>query len=88
MALDLCKGAVNGKAVTVCFEVAFSHPGNGGLGLHRGGAVELCKGAADAVKVLSCFEKAWRHPGNGGLGMSRGDAIQFCNDRPTDRVIP
>jgi hypothetical protein len=34
---------VAASEVTQCFEKAYAHPGNGGLGLHVGGAVELCK---------------------------------------------
>ena len=56
--------------VTNCFEKAWAHPSDGGLGLHRGGAIELCQGAKDSTEVLSCFEYAWTHPDNGGLGLS------------------
>jgi|APSaa5957512535_1039671.scaffolds.fasta_scaffold169355_2 hypothetical protein len=31
-------------AGTQCFDKAFAHPGNGGLGLTRGQAIELCSG--------------------------------------------
>ena len=31
-------------AGTQCFEKAWAHPGNGGLGLTRGHAIELCSG--------------------------------------------
>jgi len=34
---------VAASEVTQCFEKAWDHPDNGGLGLTRGGAIELCK---------------------------------------------
>ena len=42
-ALSLNCASVIAGEVTQCFEIAYGHPDNGGLGLHRGGAVELCK---------------------------------------------
>jgi len=68
--------------VTQCFEKAWAHPDNGGLGLHRGGAVDLCRGATKAGEVLACFELAWAHPDNGGLGLHRGGAIELCATIP------
>ena len=64
--------------VTQCFETAWAHPDNGGLGLHRGGAVDLCRGATNAAQVTSCFRNSWAHPDNGGLGLNRGGAIELC----------
>ena len=69
---------VAASEVTQCFEKAWGHPDDGGLGLHRGGAIELCKGATDASEVAKCFEKAWGHPDDGGLGLHRGGAIELC----------
>lgn len=34
--------SVIASEVTKCFEEAWRHPGNGGLGLTRGSAIELC----------------------------------------------
>jgi hypothetical protein len=34
---------VAASEVTQCFEKAWAHPENGGLGLQRGSAIELCK---------------------------------------------
>jgi hypothetical protein len=67
-----------------CFEKAWAHPNDGGLGLPRGLAVELCTGATDAVKVTSCFKKAWAHP-NEGLGLPAGLAVELCTGA-TDAV--
>ena len=64
--------------VTKCFEKAWGHPDNGGLGLHRAGAIELCKGTKNSNEVTKCFEKAWGHPNNGGLGLHRAGAIDLC----------
>lgn len=63
---------------TRCFEKAWAHPNDGGLGLTRGLAVELCKGANDAANVTKCFKKAWAHPDDGGLGLKRGLAVELC----------
>ena len=76
--LFLNSQAVFADEVTKCFEKAWEHPNNGGLGLNRGQAVELCTGASNAVKVTTCFEKAWEHPDNGGLGLNRGQAVELC----------
>ena len=38
---------VAASEVTQCFEKAWDHPDNGGLGLNRGQAVELCKKSAE-----------------------------------------
>jgi hypothetical protein len=80
--VDLCRGATNAGEVLACFEVAWARPDNGGLGLHRGGAVDLCRGATNAAQVTSCFRNAWAHPDNGGLGLHRGGAIELCGTTP------
>jgi len=77
-ALSLNSASVIAGEVTQCFEKAWAHPDNGGLGLHRGGAIELCQGASNASEVIQCFEKAWAHPDSGGLGLHRGGAIELC----------
>ena len=64
--------------VTLCFEKAWAHPNDGGLGMPRGLAVDLCRGATNAKKVTQCYEKAWAHPDNGGLGLPRGSAVDLC----------
>ncbi len=71
--------AVFADEVTKCFEKAWEHPENGGLGLNRGQAIKLCNGASNAVEVIKCFEKAWEHPSNGGLGLNQGQAVKLCN---------
>jgi len=76
---------VMAEEVTICFEKAWAHPENGGLGLHRGGAVDLCRGATNAIQVTSCFRKAWDHPKNGGLGLHRGGAIELCGSTPRQK---
>jgi len=43
----LCSGAANAIEVTQCFENAWAHPDNGGLGLNRGQAIDLCKKSAE-----------------------------------------
>lgn len=70
--------AVFASEVTDCFEKAWRHPDNGGLGLTRGMAIELCKGTTNASEVIACFEKAWGHPSKGGLGLTRGGALDLC----------
>jgi len=42
LAVDLCSGTTNAVKTARCFEQAFDHPDNGGLGLPRGLAVKLC----------------------------------------------
>ena len=76
--LSLNSTSVIAGEVSQCFEKAWGHPDNGGLGLHRGGAIELCQGASNANEVTQCFKKAWGHPDNGGLGLHRGGAIELC----------
>lgn len=61
-----------------CYEKAWAHQDNAGLGLPAGLAVELCSGATDADKVIQCFVKAWAHPKNGGLGLPAGPAVKLC----------
>jgi hypothetical protein len=78
IALSLNGASVVASEVTQCFEKAWGHPDNGGLGINRGGATKLCKGANNANEVIRCFEKAWIHPDNGGLGLNRGGAIELC----------
>ena len=70
--------AVFANEATKCFEKAWAHPNDGGLGLNRGQAVRLCNRASDAVEITRCFQKAWEHPNNGGLGLNRGGAIDLC----------
>jgi hypothetical protein len=82
-ALSLNSAPVIASEVTQCFEKAWAHPDNGGLGLHRGGAIDLCQGASNANAVTQCFEKAWAHPDNGGLGLTRGGAIKLCKPAKT-----
>ena len=77
--------AVFANEVTKCFEIAWAHPNDRGLGLNRGQAVELCNGASNAVEVIACFAIAWEHPDNGGLGLNRGQAVRLCN-RASDAV--
>lgn len=43
MAVELCSGTTDAKKTVACFDEAFRHPGNDGLGLPRGLAVQLCK---------------------------------------------
>jgi hypothetical protein len=64
---------------TKCFEKAWAHPGDDGLGLNRGQATSLCNGATNAVEVIKCFEKAWAHPDDKGLGLNKGQAVALCN---------
>lgn len=71
--------------VTQCYEKAWAHPGDGGLGMPRGLAVDLCRGATNAKKVTQCYEKAWAHPGDGGLGLPRGQAVDLCTSSPRAR---
>ena len=42
LAVKLCSGTTDAVEAISCYEEAFLHPGNGGLGLTRGLAVELC----------------------------------------------
>ena len=67
-----------GTEASKCYAIAWDHPNNGGLGLHRGGAIELCKGTKNAIETTECFRHAWDHPNNGGLGLHRGGAIDLC----------
>lgn len=67
-----------GTEVSKCYAIAWDHPDNGGLGLHRGGAIELCRGTQNAIETTECFRHAWDHPNNGGLGLHRGGAIDLC----------
>ena len=64
--------------VTQCFEYAWAHQDNGGLGLIRGQAIALCNGATDAIEVAQCYVLAWAHPDNGGLGLTAGQAVELC----------
>ena len=41
-ALFLSGELVAASEVTQCFEIAWGHPDEGGLGLNRGQAVEMC----------------------------------------------
>jgi hypothetical protein len=41
-----CGQAALADEVTKCFEKAWGHPDNGGLGLNRGQAVSLCSRAS------------------------------------------
>ena len=68
--------------VTQCYETAWAHPNNGGLGMPRGLAVDLCRGSTNAKKVTQCYEKAWAHPDNGGLGLPRISAVDLCASTP------
>ena len=63
---------------TDCFNKAWGHPDDGGLGLTRGQAVEICNGATNVNEIMKCFNKAWGHPDDGGLGLNRGQAVQLC----------
>ena len=47
IALFFSSQAVFANEATKCFEKAWAHPANGGLGLHRGGAVDLCAPSAE-----------------------------------------
>jgi hypothetical protein len=77
-----------GDEVTKCFERAWAHTENGGLGLHRGGAIELCQGTTNANQVLRCFERAWAHPANGGGFCERVfEQVGRCNPRPSEVVM-
>jgi len=67
-----------GSEVSKCYAIAWDHPSNGGLGLHRGGAIELCKGTKNAMETTNCFRQAWNHPDNGGLGLHLGGAVDLC----------
>jgi hypothetical protein len=74
----LVTGSALANEVTLCFEKAWAHPNDGGLGMPRGSAVDLCRGATDMYEVTQCYEKAWAHPDDGGLGMPRGLAVDLC----------
>ena len=65
-------------AGTQCFDKAWEHPSNGGLGLTKGHAVKLCSGGSSG-KTIQCFDKAWEHPSNGGLGLTMGQAVKLCS---------
>jgi hypothetical protein len=78
----LVTGSALANEVTLCFEKAWAHPNDGGLGMPRGSAVDLCRGATDMYEVTQCYEKAWAHPDNGGLGMPRGSAVDLCASTP------
>jgi len=41
-----CGQSALADEVTKCFEKAWRHPDDGGLGLNRGGAIELCAPSA------------------------------------------
>lgn len=69
--------AVASEAIQ-CFELAWTHRDNGGLGLTRGQAAALCNGASDAIEVAQCYTRAWDHPKNGGLGLTAGQAVGLC----------
>ena len=62
-----------------CYEKAWAHTADGGLGLTVGQANELCGGAADATQVIRCYSKAWGHPDKGGLGLTKGKALELCS---------
>ena len=42
LAVDLCSGTTNAAKTARCYEQAYGHPDEGGLGLPRGLAVKLC----------------------------------------------
>jgi hypothetical protein len=42
---------VSANEAAICFEKAWGHPDDGGLGLNRGQATTLCSGASTAVEV-------------------------------------
>ena len=84
-AIFLCAQPALADEVTECFQRAWAHPGDGGLGMPRGLAVDLCRGATNADKVIQCYEKAWAHPGDGGLGLPRGQAVELCTSSPRAR---
>ena len=43
LAVELCSGTTDALKTVACYEEAFGHPENDGLGLPRGLAVDLCK---------------------------------------------
>ena len=42
-AVELCSGTTDANKTVRCFEMAWEHPGRGGLGLTLGQAIRLCK---------------------------------------------
>lgn len=66
--------------VTACYEEAWRHPNDGGLGLPRFLAVRLCNSSHDAARTIACYRKAWRHPNDGGLGLPAGLAADLCSE--------
>ena len=81
LTLFVSGNVVAANEMAQCFEKAWGHPDDGGLGLNRGQAVELCGGATAATDVAQCFDIAWGHPDDGGLGLNRGQAVDLCKKR-------
>jgi hypothetical protein len=46
IAIELCGGTQDAQATLTCYALAATPAEDGGLGLHRGGAVDLCKARA------------------------------------------
>ncbi len=63
---------------TDCFNKAWAHPDDGGLGLTKGQAIAICNGATNVNEIVKCYKKAWGHPEDGGHGLNRGQAIELC----------
>lgn len=77
--LAVCGQPAFANEATNCFEKAWAHPSNGGLGLTRGQATRLCNGATRATEVTKCYDKAWGHPNDKGLGLTAGLAVELCS---------
>lgn len=77
--LLVCGQPALASEATTCFEKAWAHPNDGGLGLNRGQATSLCNGAPNAGEVTKCYDRAWGHPDDKGLGLNRGQAVALCS---------
>lgn len=51
LTVELCSGTTNAQVTVACFDDAFAHPDDGGLGLNRGLAVDLCKSNQESRDV-------------------------------------
>jgi hypothetical protein len=77
LALFGAESVVANEAIK-CYETAWGHPKEGGLGLTAGQAVELCSGTTNANEIIQCYVKAWGNKANGGLGLTAGQAVRLC----------
>lgn len=63
-----------------CYQIAWGHPQNKGLGLTKGQAIRLCGGTEKASQTIACYSIAWDLEEKGGLALTKGQAIKLCKN--------